>query len=200
MFPTNARQSRDRRARLLRRRDRATTNVSSTEPPAESPRRPPSHCTCPGGMVNCSAAKLADRGALAAGAGDTRPRLDRRRSAVAGADAGDLKTLAAMLEQERQHDAELRGLGREAAAIATDNATRASASARRDRQRGESGEDNRWGMIPRPSGALFPDLREVHDHFDGFLHVLHRHPLEARVEILFAREQIWRRQSHERQS
>src|SRR5438093_7869931 len=47
---------------------------------------------------------------------------------------------------------------------------------------------------------LFPDLAEGDYDFDRLLHVLAGHPFEPRVEIVFTREQIWRRQAHERQA
>ena len=49
------------------------------------------------------------------------------------------------------------------------------------------------------AGALLPHLREMDDHLDGLLHVLHRHPLEPRVKVVLAGEDVRRRQAHERQ-
>ena len=49
------------------------------------------------------------------------------------------------------------------------------------------------------SGPFFPDATEVDDHLDRLFHVLRRHPLEPRVEVVLAGEEVRRRQSHERQ-
>ena len=47
---------------------------------------------------------------------------------------------------------------------------------------------------------FLPDADQVNDDLDRFFHVLRRHPFEPRVEILFAGEDVRRRQAHERQS
>src|SRR6476646_8191180 len=44
--------------------------------------------------------------------------------------------------------------------------------------------------------AFFPDLTEVNDDLDGLVHVLDRYPLEARVKVLLAGEEIGRQQAH----
>ena len=41
---------------------------------------------------------------------------------------------------------------------------------------------------------------QIDDHFDSLLHVLHRDPFVARVEVVLAGEQVGRRQPHERQT
>src|SRR5438094_9986137 len=47
------------------------------------------------------------------------------------------------------------------------------------------------------AGVFLPDAAEVHDYFDRFFHVLRRHPLEARVEVVLAGKQVRRWKSHE---
>ena len=47
------------------------------------------------------------------------------------------------------------------------------------------------------AGALLPDPREVDDDLDRLLHVLDRDPLEPRVEVVLAGEDVRRRQAHE---
>ena len=74
---------------------------------------------------------------------------------------------------------------------------RPSAPAGRGRQRAAGRDrDNRPG---RSHDALLPHPGEVDDHLDRLLHVLHRHPLEPRVEVVLAGEDVRRRQPHERQ-
>ena len=46
--------------------------------------------------------------------------------------------------------------------------------------------------------VLVPDARELHDHLDRLLHVLHGHPLEPRVKVVLAGKDVGRRQTHER--
>src|SRR6266545_42502 len=52
-------------------------------------------------------------------------------------------------------------------------------------------------LKPRAPSCLFPDLTQIHDHLDGLFHVLNRHPLETRMEVVFAGEQVRGRQAHE---
>src|SRR6185312_4854816 len=46
---------------------------------------------------------------------------------------------------------------------------------------------------------FFPDPAERNDHVHGLLHVLPGHPFKPRVEVVFTREQIRRRQTHKGQ-
>ena len=48
-------------------------------------------------------------------------------------------------------------------------------------------------------GAFFPDRGKVHDGAYRRFHVLHAHPFEPRVESVFACEDVWAGQAHERQ-
>ena len=48
--------------------------------------------------------------------------------------------------------------------------------------------------------SLAPHPSELDDHLHGLIHVLRRHPLEPRVEVVLAGEEIRRRQPHERQA
>ena len=48
-------------------------------------------------------------------------------------------------------------------------------------------------------GALLPEASEVDDDLDRLLHVLDRHPLEPRVKVVLAGEDVRRRQAHERE-
>ena len=150
----------------------AKTKASSEAPSllAESPRRPPSHRTLPSGMVIVPGDEIGQRGAVAAGAGDARPRLDGRRSGIAGEDAGDQQPLGAVLEGERERDAVIGGLGSRAdegdgAARGQRDALAAGGDAecrrRRDVQRAAGDRVEQALQRQRPRGVEADDQLEV---------------------------------------
>src|SRR5437773_2777142 len=55
--------------------------------------------------------------------------------------------------------------------------------------------DRGLAALARPPALrlLLPDAAQVDDHLDRLLHVLNRHPLDARVVVVAAGEQVRRR-------
>ena len=94
---------------------------------------------------------------------------------------------------------------KQAIAIGLSEARRAGAKVpkkqriERPQAEGRRADAQSWRQPALASAALLPDPAQVDDHFDGLLHVLHRHPLEPRVKVVLAGEEVRRRQPHERQ-